>query len=277
MRSDANSSGVVKRFKSSRSAVSWAACRRMKIILAVRAKLSESKAAGTNAALTALTAVGLTTVPASPASLPGTDTAATGSFKATRCIAAGCSGKSTRGVGCHADDGAALPAPAPAPAPENAPASAGPRAKPPPPKRRIRKRIRKNAATASRAIMRKLPKAAPMPRWLISAAMPRPAAKPAMGPIQLRLAAAAGAAPAVAAAALAGAACWPWAGVAGLAGTASGAVRAGMLRCMPEDLAPPRRLASASKGMLVATTATARAPINQFFMGRCSSSDLLGK
>ena len=37
--------------------------------------------------------------------------------------------------------------------------------------------------------MRMLPNSAPRPRWLISAAMPRPAARPAIGPIQERFAA----------------------------------------------------------------------------------------
>ena len=80
------------------------------------------------------------------------------------------------------------------------------------------------ATTASSAIIRKLPKPSPRPRWLISAAIPRPAARPAIGPIQLRLAAAGAVAPAGAAA---GAACC---GAAGLAG-----VELGMLRCMPLD------------------------------------------
>ena len=54
--------------------------------------------------------------------------------------------------------------------------------------RRIRKRISEEGrARPAAASIRKLPKASPMPRWLISAAMPRPAARPAIGPIHERL------------------------------------------------------------------------------------------
>ena len=91
-------------------------------------------------------------------------------------------------------------------------------------KRAITKRIATNAATASKASMMKLANSAPMPRWLIRAASPSPAARPAIGPIHERL----GAAAAPAAAGVPGVAC------AGLAGTAAGGVRAGRLRFMPE-------------------------------------------
>ena len=47
-------------------------------------------------------------------------------------------------------------------------------------KRRIRKRTTANATSASSTIMMMLPNSAPRPRSLISAAMPRPAARPAM-------------------------------------------------------------------------------------------------
>ena len=103
--------------------------------------------------------------------------------------------------------------------------------------------------------------ASPMPKWLISAAMPRPAARPASGPIHDRLGAAAGAA-AAAGVACVGAA---WAGVAGLAGT-SGAVLAGMLRCRPVDWPPPSRLASEMEGSVAPTRATTTAAMSQFFM-----------
>src|SRR5829696_3298983 len=90
--------------------------------------------------------------------------------------------------------------------------------------------------------------------------MPRPAARPAIGPIHERFgaAAAAGAAPAVAGAA-AGAVC------AGLAGSASGAARGGTLRCMPAEPPPPRRLASASAGTMPIETAPAINAITSAF------------
>ena len=82
-----------------------------------------------------------------------------------------------------------------------------------------------------------LPNASPKPRWLISAAMPSPAARPAIGPSQERLAAAAAGA---AAAAAFGAAGWA-AGVVGRG--ASGVARGGTLRCMPAAPPPPMRRA----------------------------------
>ena len=124
-------------------------------------------------------------------------------------------------------------------------------------KRRITKRMSAKATTASNAITMKLPNSAPRPRWLISAAMPSPAARPAIGPIHERRGAAAGVAPAVAGAA--GCAT----GAAGLAGTASG-VRAGRLRCMPTAPPPPMRRASATPGT-VAAAATKRASVSAIF------------
>ena len=83
-----------------------------------------------------------------------------------------------------------------------------------------------------------LPNASPRPRWLISAAMPRPAARPAIGPSQERFGAAA--AGAAAAAAVGGRRGWA-AGVVGRG--ASGVARGGTLRCMPAAPPPPMRRA----------------------------------
>ena len=87
-----------------------------------------------------------------------------------------------------------------------------------------------------------------------------------MGPIHDRLAGAAAAAavaPAAAgAAAGVGAVCC---GAACFGGGVWGAGWAGALRCMPWDLPLPRRLASESIGVEVAS-ATTRAPSSQFFM-----------
>jgi hypothetical protein len=50
-----------------------------------------------------------------------------------------------------------------------------------------------------------------------------------------------------------------------LAGAASGALRVGVARCMPEEPPPPRRLASLIEGaMPAAKTATDRAKIRDF-------------
>ena len=89
---------------------------------------------------------------------------------------------------------------------------------------------------AIRAMVMKLASSAPKPKWLASAARPRPAARPASGPIHERLGAGAGAA-----AAAGGVACWAFCVGAGLAGVA-GAVCCGTVRFMPP---PPMRLASA--------------------------------
>jgi uncharacterized protein YqgC (DUF456 family) len=215
----------------------------MKIILAVREKPSLSKAAGTKARATLGSAVAAGWTGAAAGSL-GSVVKVLGEDPLPAAGAADGQATWVRAVVV-------------------APAIAGMAARWPP-KRRIRKTTRAMPATASSASMRKLPKASPRPRWLIRAAMPRPAARPAMGPIQDRLAAAAGAAPATGAAALAGVACC--AGVAGLGGGASGAVRAGMSRCMPAGLPPPKRLASETEGSVVPTSATTRAPRSQFFM-----------
>ena len=129
-------------------------------------------------------------------------------------------------------------------------------------KRRMIKRMTTKAATASKAIIRKLPIASPMPKWLIKAAMPKPAAKPASGPIHERLAGAA-ATPGLAGAACCGVAC---AGAAGLAGVASGAVRAGMLRWVPAELPPPKRLACASEGAKLRATAASSTPRIKVFI-----------
>jgi hypothetical protein len=90
---------------------------------------------------------------------------------------------------------------------------------------------------------------APRPKWLISAAIPRPAASAAIGPIHERRGAAGG----VAAAVGAGAGCAV--GAAGFAGTASGAARGGTLRCMPTAPPPPMRRASATSGTRAADAA----------------------
>ena len=125
-----------------------------------------------------------------------------------------------------------------------------------PPKRAIAKRMATKARPAISTIMMMLPIPSPMPKWLISAAMPRPAARPASGPIHERLGA--GAAGAAAAAGVVGAAC------AGLAGAALGAAE-GVLRCMPEEPPPPMRLASAAPGARLAdSTANDRARMSVF-------------
>ena len=112
-----------------------------------------------------------------------------------------------------------------------------------PAKRRITKRIATNATSISNANIRNSANSAPRPRWLINAARPRPAARPATGPSHERRGAAAAPAAAFVGAGVA------WVGAAGLAGTASG-VRAGSVRFMPEK-PPPRRRASASSGSRV--------------------------
>ena len=97
-----------------------------------------------------------------------------------------------------------------------------------------------------------------MPKWLNSAAMPRPAARPAIGPIHERFgAAAAGAAGAFGAAAAAGVAgaFGVAAGVAGVVGVLEVGALSGAVRCMPDGRAPPRRLASESSGASVRASA----------------------
>ena len=128
------------------------------------------------------------------------------SFDASACRPRNCAGRSS------GNDTGALGTGAPAPAscaPPEAAAVDGMN-------RRIRNRIRKKAAPASNTIMMRLPNSAPSPKWLISAAMPRPAARPAIGPSHERRGAAAAAAPAVA-----GAAGWAT-GAAGRAGIGRG-------------------------------------------------------
>ncbi len=107
----------------------------------------------------------------------------------------------------------------------------------------ISQRMPTKAAIASSASIRKLANSAPRPRWLISAASPRPAARPAIGPIQLRLGVAAAAVAPAGLGAVVGAACCGAARVAGRAGGLDG-----RLRCMPLEPPPPKRLASASVG-----------------------------
>ena len=87
-----------------------------------------------------------------------------------------------------------------------------------------------------------------MPKWLISAAMPRPAARPAIGPIHERRGATGAGVGLVVGL---GAAC------AGLAGGASGVRGGGVARCMPLDRPAPRRAASASGAMEVRASAKA--------------------
>src|SRR3990167_2231363 len=105
----------------------------------------------------------------------------------------------------------------------------------------MKKRKAANAATTSRPIISMLARPSPKPRCEASAARPRPAARPAMGPIHLLRVDAAAAAGAPAAAAGAAALAGVWAGV------ALGALAGGALwRCMPKDLPPPMRRASAA-------------------------------
>jgi hypothetical protein len=115
--------------------------------------------------------------------------------------------------------------------------------------RRMKKRNSINAAIASRASIRKLAISSPSPRWVNSAARPRPAARPAIGPIQeLFCGAVVGEAVFC---------CWR-------CGVAS--CLAGALRCMPNDLLPPRRLASASCMTRPKPTKTANRLIKNCFM-----------
>ena len=94
-----------------------------------------------------------------------------------------------------------------------------------------------------------------MPKWLNSAAMPRPAARPAIGPIHERFgAAAAGAAGVFGAAAAAGVA-GAFGVAAGVAGVLEVGALSGAVRCMPDGRAPPRRLASESSGASVRASA----------------------
>ena len=108
--------------------------------------------------------------------------------------------------------------------------------------------------------MTMLPNSAPKPRWLISAARPRPAARPAIGPSHERRGAAAGVAAAVGAGA-------GWAvGAAGRAGSAAGAA-GGRLRCMPTAPPPPMRRASATPGnALPAATTKASAKASDLML-----------
>jgi hypothetical protein len=92
-------------------------------------------------------------------------------------------------------------------------------------------------AKISRPIIIMLASSAPKPKCEASAARPSPAARPASGPIHERPGWAAGV----------GAA-----GVAGAAEGARGAAAGGAERCMPNDLPPPRRAASASLIEIVA-------------------------
>jgi hypothetical protein len=125
-------------------------------------------------------------------------------------------------------------------------------------KRRMTRRIPAIATTARSNNITMFPNPAPKPRWLISAAMPSPAARPAIGPSHERFGATAGAA------AVAGAVGCAAGGV-GLAGAACGAARGGRLRCIPDMPPPPRRRAKASPGIEVAATrATASATMNDF-------------
>ena len=117
------------------------------------------------------------------------------------------------------------------------------------------------------ASITKLASPSPQPRCENSAARPRPAASPAIGPIQERFgAAAAAAAPVVAGAAAA-------AGAPGLRGVAAGwagvwgcAALSGAVRCMPAGRPPPSRLASAALGTKAPAEPTINAAINQVFM-----------
>ena len=202
----ANISGEVNSRMSSRLPASLAACRRMNCTLALRAKPATSKSAGMRACGWTLAPIALPIIEPPPWPYDG--------------------------AGCVAGTRNALfgfwPAPAPAPA----------YAMPPPcwaAFLRIRKPTTASTAITSRPIMSMLASSSPKPRCEASAARPRPAARPATGPIQLRLGAAAAAAPVA-----------PAAGAA--LGVASGALDGGVAcRCMPRDLPPPIRLASASK------------------------------
>ena len=162
-RSEANNSGVVKLRRSFRSAVSLAACRRMKIILARRSKASVSKPVGR----LSTAAAGASAAGASPGTLIGgfRSEPITGASP-SRCIGAstGCcmpGRSSTKRVGGATATGPPVRPPAPAPAPAMARPEDWPA---PPPKRRISRRMTKKAATASSAIMTKLARPSPMPK-----------------------------------------------------------------------------------------------------------------
>ncbi|MCY1369068.1 hypothetical protein D9M69_560860 [compost metagenome] len=117
------------------------------------------------------------------------------------------------------------------------------------------------AAITSRPIISMLARPSPKPRCEARAARPRPAARPAIGPIHLLRVDAAAAAGAAAAA--------PGAAVGVCAGVAVGALAGGALwRCMPKDLPPPMRRASASmatEDRPMANTMASRERV--FFMG----------
>ena len=115
-------------------------------------------------------------------------------------------------------------------------------------------RITANAAMASKAIIRMLPKPSPSPSELASHARPRPAARPpSIAPQGFLGAAAAAGAPAGRAGA-AELAFW-----AGAPGVASGRVASRwvtLLDCLPTDFPPPMRRAASASKCAIASIAT---------------------
>ena len=222
--------------------MSLAACKRMKIILAMRWNAAASKSAGNAGCLVASAAA-----------------PAAGSCGA----AAGDEPDAARCSGCEDEPALEPKPPVPAPAVASRPVFG-----PLPAKRRISQRIATKATTASSISITKLARPSPMPRWLKRAASPRPAASPATGPSHDRLGAAAAAAPALAGAAAAagvpGLLGWALLGVA-LGGVCAGCL-SGALRCMPAGLPPPSRRASASIGVNATARPATSAAINQVFM-----------
>src|SRR5574343_610920 len=124
----------------------------------------------------------------------------------------------------------------------------------------MKKPITPMTTMASRAIIRKLASSAPKPKCEARAARPIPAARPARGPIHERLGWACGAA----AGWLAGAGAVAWRGA--WAGADCVLLVAIEWRCMPDELPPPRRLASASLMCRVKPSTRAAAIITKFFI-----------
>ena len=203
--------------------MSLAACSRMKIVLAMRSNAAASKSAGS--ASCALAA----------AALAG---------DANRAVAIGMTAGGAQRVRARARARCA-----------RAGHRIGHRSRVTDAKRRISQRMATKATIASNASITTLANPSPMPRWLNSAASPRPAASPATGPSHERLgaAAAAGVAPAAAGAAALLGVLGLAAGVAGVGGALCAGL-SGAVRCMPAGRPPPRRLASTA----VDTNATDR-------------------
>ena len=107
--------------------------------------------------------------------------------------------------------------------------------------RRMTRPMTTITAMTSRPIISMEASSSPKPKCEASAARPRPAARPASGPIHERLGCGCAAPGAACGLAAAGAAAWLGAGAA--AGDFCGLIDS---RCMPEDEPPPRRLAASA-------------------------------